>query len=43
MKLDIKGMITNDDDAGIYRDWLGMTVTSPTDILGNLTTVGYDL
>lgn len=43
MKLNIKGMITNDDDAEIYRDWFGMTVTSPSDILANLPTDGSDL
>ncbi|KAA8375255.1 head maturation protease, ClpP-related [Leuconostoc carnosum] len=43
MKLEVKGMITNDDDAEIYRDWLGMTVTSPADILDNLPTDGSDV
>lgn len=43
MKLEIQGMITNDDDAEIYRDWLGMTVTSPADILDKLPTDGSDI
>lgn len=43
MKLDIQGMITNDDDAEIYRNWLGMTVTSPADILDKLPTDGSDI
>lgn len=43
MKLEVKGMITNDDDAEIYRNWLGMTVTSPADILDNLPTDGSDV
>jgi len=43
MKLDVNGMITNNDDAEIYRDWLGMTVTSPADILDNLPTDGSDV
>lgn len=28
MTIKVKGMITNDDDAPIYRDWFGMTVVS---------------
>lgn len=43
MKLDVNGMITNNDDAEIYRDWLGMTVTSPADILDNLPNDGSDV
>lgn len=43
MKLDVNGMITNNDDAEIYRDWLGMTVTSPADILDNLPADGSDV
>ncbi|ADG39901.1 ATP-dependent Clp protease proteolytic subunit [Leuconostoc kimchii IMSNU 11154] len=43
MRLNIKGMITNDDDANIYRDWLGMSVTSPADVLSKLPDDGSDL
>lgn len=32
----VKGMVTNDDDAPIYRDFLGMTVVSPQDVLDSL-------
>lgn len=42
-KLNIKGLITNDDDVEIYRDWFGMTATSPADILDNLPKDGSDL
>ena len=32
MPIKISGMITNNDDAPIYRDWLGMDVVAPNDI-----------
>lgn len=43
MKLDIKGIITNNDDVEIYRQGLGYAATSPSDILDNLPTDGSDL
>lgn len=30
--INVDGMITNNDDAEIYRDWIGMTVACPNDI-----------
>lgn len=33
MTIKINGMITNDDDASIYRDWFGMNVVSPADVI----------
>lgn len=36
VKIAVKGTIINDDDAPIYRDWFGMNVVSPKDILGQL-------
>ncbi|WP_338209317.1 head maturation protease, ClpP-related [Lactiplantibacillus paraxiangfangensis] len=38
MLIKVNGMITNDDDAPIYRKWLGMTVVSPKDIIDQLPT-----
>lgn len=34
--IQVNGMITNNDDAGIYRNYLGITVSSPSDIIDNL-------
>lgn len=42
-KLNVKGLITNDDDVEIYREWMGMTATSPVDILDNLPKDGSDI
>jgi ATP-dependent Clp protease protease subunit len=39
----VKGYITSDDYAPIYRDWLGMTVTSPSDIVQSLPNDGSDV
>lgn len=41
--LNINGVITNDDDADIYRDYIGMTVVSPKDIIDNLPSDGSDV
>lgn len=43
MLIKVNGMITNDDDAPIYRDWFGMTVVSPSDIIGQLPNDGSDV
>ncbi|WP_225350362.1 hypothetical protein [Lacticaseibacillus pantheris] len=43
MTIKISGMITNDDDAPIYRDWLGMDVVSPKDVTDNLPDDGSDV
>ncbi|GEK28514.1 head maturation protease, ClpP-related [Furfurilactobacillus siliginis] len=43
MPINVKGMITNDDDAPFYRDWFGMTVVSPADILDALPRDGSDI
>lgn len=36
MLIKVNGMITNNDDAPIYRDWLGMAVVSPNDVISAL-------
>lgn len=36
-------MITNDDDAPIYRDWFGMSVVSPSDVINQLPKDGADV
>lgn len=41
--LNVNGVITNDDDADIYRDYIGMTVVSPKDIIDNLPSDGSDV
>ena len=43
MTIKINGAITNDDDAPIYRDWFGMTVVSPSDVIGSLPADGSDV
>ena len=43
MIIPVKGYITSDDYAPIYRDWLGMTVTSPSDIVQSLPNDGSDV
>lgn len=43
MTIKVKGMITNDDDAPIYRDWFGMTVVSPADVIGALPADNSDV
>lgn len=43
MTIKVKGMITNDDDAPIYRDWLGITVVSPADVIDALPNDGSDV
>lgn len=40
MTIKINGMITNNDDAPIYRDWLGMDVVSPSDVEDGLKSAG---
>ncbi|KGH55228.1 Clp protease ClpP [Oenococcus oeni] len=43
MNLKVNGLITNDDDAPVYRDWFGMSATSPSDIIDQLPTTGEDV
>lgn len=43
MTIKVKGMITNDDDAPIYRDWFSMTVVSPADVIGALPADNSDV
>ncbi|AKU33899.1 protease [Lacticaseibacillus paracasei] len=43
MIIPVKGYITSDDSAPIYRDWFGMTVTSPSDIVQSLPNDGSDV
>lgn len=42
MPIKINGMITNNDDAPIYRDWLGMDVVSPQDVEDALQDYGEE-
>ena len=43
MIIPVKGYITSDDSAPIYRDWFGMTATSPSDIVQSLPNDGSDV
>ncbi|WP_279384840.1 ATP-dependent Clp protease proteolytic subunit [Lacticaseibacillus manihotivorans] len=43
MIIPVKGYITSNDFAPIYRDWFGMTVVSPSDITDVLPDDGSDV
>lgn len=43
MIIPVKGYITSDDFAPIYRDWFGMKVVSPSDVTDVLPDDGSDV